>query len=171
MLSEFPITSRGIAGLFCNVWKGTGLGLKVVAPFVSRSKGAAVADLLREVGRRQDVSGGEDYVSALATLSGVGSPDIDERRRLDDRKLGVGHWVKSLLSSKPQKTPLVDEDMSGPFSCWLSSTPNTLRDELGRDRCEVAPLARVRRRFQEAAFARPLVDGAGSGPSPNYSTS
>ena len=109
VLSEFPITSRGIAGLFCNVWKGTGLGLKVVAPFVSRSKGAAVADLLREVGRRQDLTGGEDYITALATLSGVGSPDIDERRRLDDRKLGVGHWVKSLFSS-PQKQPHTHED-------------------------------------------------------------
>ena len=45
---------------------------------MSRSKGAAVADLLREVGRRQDLSGGEDYVSAMAALSGVGSPDISK---------------------------------------------------------------------------------------------
>ena len=58
-----------------------------MAPFVSRSKGSAVADLLREVGRRQDLTGGEDYVSALAALSGVGSPDL-ERRRLVDREVG-----------------------------------------------------------------------------------
>ena len=61
VLSEFPITSRGIAGLFCNVWKGTGLGLKVVAPFVSRSKGSAVADLLRRSG------GGKTYQTERTT--------------------------------------------------------------------------------------------------------
>lgn len=94
--SEFPIVTRGIAGLFCNVWRGTGVGLRVVAPFVARSKGAAVAELLREVGRRQDLTQGEDYVSALAALSGVGGPDAGAVLSSQPRKSGLSHEARAV---------------------------------------------------------------------------
>ena len=55
--SEFPTAKSAIPGLFCNVWRGSGTFLRVVAPFVSRSKGSAVADLLKEIGRRGGQAG------------------------------------------------------------------------------------------------------------------
>ena len=45
-----------ICGLWANVWRGTGVALRLSAPFASLSKGTAVAEMVLEVGRRSDAA-------------------------------------------------------------------------------------------------------------------
>ena len=45
-----------ICGLWANVWRGTGVALRLSAPFASLSKGTAVAEMVLEVGRRPDAA-------------------------------------------------------------------------------------------------------------------
>ena len=97
-------------------------------------------------------------------LSGVGSPDLERRRLVDERALGVGHWVKSLF--KQQKTPRSHEDRAVHLAVGFLALPipcatswDAIDARWRRWRASPPSIPQKRR------SRRPLVDGARSGPS------
>jgi len=66
-----------ICGLWGNVWRGTGLAMRVSRPFASLSKITAVVSMLLAVGKR----GGDAAVAELTTHFGLGNEVAASRAR------------------------------------------------------------------------------------------
>ena len=49
--------SHQVCGLWANIWKGSGVAMRVRAPFASLNKATAVVEMILELGRRVEVSG------------------------------------------------------------------------------------------------------------------
>lgn len=60
-------------GLWLNVWRGTGVFMRVRSPFVSLSKATAIADMLIEVGRRRTARGESPWSGDDSNLANIGS--------------------------------------------------------------------------------------------------
>ncbi|KAJ1631301.1 hypothetical protein T492DRAFT_870211 [Pavlovales sp. CCMP2436] len=71
---------RSSPGVWANVWRGTGVFIRVSSPFVSTSKGIALAEMLIELGGRE-AAGGTGAVRALGDALGLGATAARLRAR------------------------------------------------------------------------------------------
>lgn len=115
-----------ICGLWANIWRGSGLGLRLSAPYTSLNKATAVAEMLLLLGDRSPTQ-----LEALARMLNVEAPmvtllsSLRKRPNSSSATASIGRekgaaFAAVLLSSHPCEGASGAEQLKPLFARWLA---------------------------------------------------
>ncbi|KAL3913388.1 MAG: hypothetical protein SGPRY_007997 [Prymnesium sp.] len=128
-------------GLWANIWRGTGVFMRVRRPFISLSKSTAIIEMLQAVGRSK---GGEEQLLNISSSIGVLDQVVALRTQYPNTPL-ADMLAIVLMTSKAPCTSLTDWPIVEPLFAaeWRDWANRTTPDDVQEEIWPVGRLGRV----------------------------